>query len=68
MNIVDFDVYFSDLNKDAQKRLMKALNIKSPGERNWDRDWLPLFTLEFIEAEDDGLGNIEWELPGEKDV
>ena len=39
---MDFDIYFSDLNEDAQKRLMEAVGIDDPTEMNWDMDILPL--------------------------
>lgn len=38
----NFKIYFSDLNKDAQKRLMEAVGINSPEEMNWDADIFPI--------------------------
>ena len=37
-----FKIYFSDLNEDAQKRLMKAVGINHPAEMNWDIDMCPI--------------------------
>ena len=37
-----FEIYFSDLNPDAQKRLMKAVGINHPAEMNWDIDMCPI--------------------------
>ena len=37
-----FDIFFSDLNEDAQKRLMDAVGIKDPSEMNWDIDMCPI--------------------------
>lgn len=44
---MEFEIYFSDLNEDAQQRLMEAVNITDPKEMNWDMDWLPLAIYEF---------------------
>lgn len=41
----DFDIYFSDLNGEAQKRLMDAVGILDPREMNWDLDILPLASI-----------------------
>lgn len=43
-----FEVYFSDLNKDAQKRLMELVKIEDSKEMNWDI--YPLTILEFDEV------------------
>lgn len=37
-----FDIYFSDLNEDAQKRLMAAVGISDPSEMNCDIDMCPI--------------------------
>ena len=37
-----FNIYFSDLNKDAQERLMELVDIEDPKEMNWDVDIFPL--------------------------
>ena len=49
----DFDIYFSDLNKKTQKRLMVAFGILDPREMNWDLDILPLASIP-LPADDDG--------------
>ncbi len=43
----EFEIYFSDLNEDAQKRLMEAAGITDPREMNWDMDISPLAVFEF---------------------
>ena len=37
-----FEIFFSDLNLDAQKRLLKAAGINHPAEMNWDIDMCPI--------------------------
>lgn len=39
------EIYFSDLNKDAQERLCSEFDT-TPKEENWDIDFVPLFILE----------------------
>lgn len=41
-NYVEFNIYFSDLNQDAQRRLMELVHIKDPSEMNWDIDMAPI--------------------------
>jgi len=41
-NYVEFNIYFSDLNEDAQKRLMEAVGITDPKDMNWDIDMCPI--------------------------
>jgi len=48
-----FDIYFSDLNIDAQKRLMDAVGISSPSEENWDIDMCPIAIYEFESSDKD---------------
>ncbi len=43
----EFEIYFSDLNEDAQQRLMEAVGITDPREANWDIDIIPLTIFEF---------------------
>ena len=38
----NFFIYFSDLNEDAQKRLMEAVDITDPAEMNWDINMCPI--------------------------
>ena len=37
-----FEIYFSDLKEEAQKRLLEAVGVTDPAEMNWDIDILPL--------------------------
>ena len=37
-----FEIYFSDLNEDAQKRLLKEVGETDPKEMNWDVDMCPI--------------------------
>lgn len=37
-----FEIFFSDLNEDAQKRLLKAVGENDPKEMNWDIDMCPI--------------------------
>ncbi len=48
---VDFDIYFSDLNEDAQKRLLDAVKAEKPSDMNWDMDIFPLFTFTFSDED-----------------
>ena len=41
-NYKEFNIYFSDLNEDAQKRLLKMVGTESPKEMNWDIDITPI--------------------------
>lgn len=44
-----FEIYFSDLNKDAQKRLLDLVEVDAPKEMNWDIDICPIAIYEFEE-------------------
>ena len=48
----EFEIYFSDLNEDAQKRILDFVGAKSPKEMNWDIDMCPIATYDY-EAEED---------------
>ena len=39
---VEFNIYFSDLNEDAQRRLLEAIGESDPKEMNWDMDIIPI--------------------------
>ena len=41
-----FEIYFSDLNEEAQKELLQLANITDPCEMNWDI--IPLTTIEIM--------------------
>lgn len=43
--MIQIEIYFSDLNKEAQERLCSELNT-TPEEENWDMDIVPLFIYE----------------------
>lgn len=44
-----FEIFFSDLNEEAQKRLMEVVGITDPKEMNWDMDILPIATMDVEE-------------------
>jgi len=46
---MEFNLYFSDLNEDAQQRLCERLKT-TPADENWDMDILPLAILEREES------------------
>jgi hypothetical protein len=37
-----FAIYFSDLNDNAQRRLLEAVGAQDAADMNWDMDILPL--------------------------
>ena len=41
--MVNIEIFFDDLNEEAQKRVLKGYGIDDPMEGNWDV--FPLFTL-----------------------
>lgn len=47
----EFEIYFSDLNEDAQQRLMETVGITDPKEMNWDFDMCPIAIYEFEDNE-----------------
>ena len=44
-NYKEFNIYFSDLNEYAQKRLLEMVGAESPEEMNWDMDVVPIATF-----------------------
>lgn len=46
-----FEIYFSDLNEDAQKRIMEMVKIDDPKEMNWDIDMCPIAMYD-VEVDD----------------
>lgn len=40
------EIYFSDLNEDAQKRFLEFEGISTPEEGNYDSDIVPIAVLE----------------------
>ena len=49
----DFNIYFSDLNEDAQKRLLAAVGANDPQEMNWDMDILPLASYPLSDGDEE---------------
>lgn len=45
---MEFELYFSDLSEDAQKRLLEAEGVSDPKELNWDV--FPITSI-FIQAQ-----------------
>ena len=37
-----FEIFFNDLNEDAQKRLLEAVGETDPKEMNWDINMCPI--------------------------
>lgn len=48
-----FELYFSDLTEEAQKRFLKAEGIKNPEEANYDV--FPIATIELDDIEESDL-------------
>ena len=46
-----FKIYFSDLNEDAQKRLLDFVKVNNPKEMNWDVDVYPIAIYDIEESE-----------------
>lgn len=42
-----FEIYFSDLNEDAQKRLLEAVGVETAADMNWDIDICPIAMYDF---------------------
>lgn len=42
-----FEIYFSDLNEDAQKRLLEAVGAETALDMNWDIDMCPIAMCDF---------------------
>jgi len=51
--MINFPIYFSNLNEETQKRLLKAVGAEDPSEMNWDMDILPIAELEFEDKDDE---------------
>ena len=45
----EFEIYFSDLNKEAQDRLLETIGVNDASEMNWDMDILPIAIYAFEE-------------------
>lgn len=42
-----FNIYFSDLNEDAKKRLLDFCELSDPKEANWDLDIIPIAVFDY---------------------
>ena len=42
-----FEIYFNDLNEDAQQRLLKAVGAETAADMNWDMDICPIAMYDF---------------------
>ena len=49
----EFEIYFSDLNEDAQQRFLEAIGAKSIKDTNAAFDWCPIAVYEFNLDDDD---------------
>lgn len=47
-----FEIFFNDLNDDAQTRLLEAVGVSSAKEMNWDMDILPIALYDYEEAKE----------------
>lgn len=47
-----FWIYFSDLNNDAQTRLLEAVGASDPKDMNWDLDIIPIAFYDYVEGEE----------------
>ena len=48
-----FEIYFSDLNEEAQKELLKMVGVETPAEMNWDIDMCPIAIYEVETGSED---------------
>ena len=48
-----FEIYFSDLNEDAQKRLLDAAGAESAADMNLDMDTIPIAWFDFEEIDEE---------------
>ena len=46
MGLKSFDIYFSDLNEEAQKELPELVGATDPSDMNWDIDMCPIAIYE----------------------
>jgi hypothetical protein len=55
MSFKSFDIYFSDLNEEAQKELLELVGATDPSDMNWDIDMCPIAIYETeVEVSDNG--------------
>ena len=48
-----FEIYFSDLTPEAQKRFLEAQGLKSAAEGNYDVNTVPLASFDFETGEEE---------------
>lgn len=48
----EFEIYFSDLNEEAQQALLDLVGASEASDMNWDMDILPLAVLNFEDSDD----------------
>ena len=56
-NYHEFEIYFSDLNEDAQARLLEVVGVETPADMNWDIDMAPIAMYCFYKESDDNESN-----------
>jgi hypothetical protein len=49
MTVKSFEIHFSDLTDDAQKRFLEFMGMKDPTEGNYDMDIVPLASIDIDE-------------------
>jgi hypothetical protein len=47
MEMNTFEIYFNDLNEDAQKRLLEAVGAETATDMNWNVNIFPIATYDF---------------------
>ena len=57
--MLEFEIYFSDLKEETQKRLLAELGIGSASEMNWDMDIVPVATVMIEENDYDSENDYE---------
>lgn len=45
-----FEIYFNDLNADAQKRFLEYIGLDDPKEGNYDIDMCPITVIDYQEV------------------
>ena len=48
-----FEIYFNDLNEEAQKELLELINCKDSSEMNWDSNLVPLAIIDLEDEDED---------------
>lgn len=43
----EFNIYFSDLNEECQRRLLEAVGVEEAADMGWDKDVDPIATYVF---------------------